>query len=147
MVVAGLVVLAGVGACGFGLRPDPITRENFGRIARGMSRAQVEAILGTAGDYRGGPTVTTQFCAGWDADKLLVGGTPDVDVVWLSDSALVYVVFLPGDGVVWKQYEPCRRVEQTPLDILLWRAKRLWHGWFPEPAPITPKSYVGSMGP
>jgi outer membrane protein assembly factor BamE (lipoprotein component of BamABCDE complex) len=36
-------------------RPDLITRENIERIREGMSREEMEAILGAPGDYRTRP--------------------------------------------------------------------------------------------
>ena len=49
------VGLVAVGAFVMWPRMDRITRENFDRISKGMSRAEVEAILGPPGDYSGGP--------------------------------------------------------------------------------------------
>jgi hypothetical protein len=37
-------------------RPSRVTAANFERIKEGMSRAEVEAILGPPGDYTTGPT-------------------------------------------------------------------------------------------
>jgi hypothetical protein len=46
VVVVGLVVLAGLGAFVLWPRLNRVTRENFARIHPGMTRAEVEAILG-----------------------------------------------------------------------------------------------------
>jgi hypothetical protein len=54
--VAVLVTLAGVAALVLWPRADRVTRANFDRIRVGMSRAEVEAILGPPGDYRTGRT-------------------------------------------------------------------------------------------
>jgi hypothetical protein len=55
-VLAALTVLALFGA--FAMRPPPnqITWVTFGRIREGMSRAEVEAILGPPGNYATGTT-------------------------------------------------------------------------------------------
>jgi outer membrane protein assembly factor BamE (lipoprotein component of BamABCDE complex) len=42
-------------------RANRITRENFDHIEKGMSRAQVESILGPPGDYRTGPQADTHL--------------------------------------------------------------------------------------
>jgi hypothetical protein len=56
-VLVGLaVLLLAAGASVARPRPDRITRENCGRVHEGMSESEVEAILGSAGDYRTGPS-------------------------------------------------------------------------------------------
>jgi hypothetical protein len=57
VVAAVLVVLAGVAAFALWPRPGRITRENYDRISAGMSRAEVEVILGPPGDHTTGPNV------------------------------------------------------------------------------------------
>jgi hypothetical protein len=52
-----LVALLAAGAFVMWPRPDRITRENYQRIRYGMSRGEVEAILGPPGDYTSAPTV------------------------------------------------------------------------------------------
>jgi hypothetical protein len=37
-------------------RPEQVTRENRNRVQEGMSLTEVEAILGSTGDFRTGPT-------------------------------------------------------------------------------------------
>src|SRR5262245_31156651 len=56
-VLVGLAaVLLAVGAFMAGPPPpDRVTRANFDRVWEGMSRAEVEAILGPPGDYTTGP--------------------------------------------------------------------------------------------
>jgi hypothetical protein len=51
----GLAVVVAAGVVVLWPQPQPssrVTRENFDRIHDGMSRAEVEAILGPRGDYR-----------------------------------------------------------------------------------------------
>ena len=107
-----LVVLAGLAVVAAGVvvlwpRPDRITRENCDRIRPGMTRAEVEAILGPPDDYRtgrgesdfgddnasrwvGDPTGFRVGIAGW----LVYGNFPPVKGLsstgmqgtWFSDS-------------------------------------------------------------
>jgi hypothetical protein len=57
--LAGLPVVVAAGAVVLWPRtPSRITLENCNRIREGMSRAEVEAILGPPGDYRTGPGET-----------------------------------------------------------------------------------------
>jgi hypothetical protein len=51
-----ILALAGAAAVALWPRSSRVTRENFERIRKGMSRGEVEAILGTPGDYRTFPT-------------------------------------------------------------------------------------------
>jgi hypothetical protein len=52
-VLAGLaVLLLAVGGFVLWPRPNRVARENFDRIREGMTRAEVEAILGPPGDYQ-----------------------------------------------------------------------------------------------
>src|SRR6516164_10518508 len=103
-----LVVLAGlaglVAAVVVVLWPRPslrITLENCKRIREGMSRAEVEAILGPPGDYRTGPGETGHGSTEnmfWtlDSPDVARGGMhwsnvsqsdPGLWAIWLSDSA------------------------------------------------------------
>ncbi len=50
LAVAGLA-LASVAAFALWPRPNRFTREDYDRIHKGMTRAEVEAILGPPGDY------------------------------------------------------------------------------------------------
>jgi hypothetical protein len=117
-------------------RPDRITAENIRRIHKGMARADVEAILGLPGDYRTGPT---------NPDTSLVGKPPFMDISgdhkdtrdtaeldeWKGDTALILLEFDGSDHLAQGLIEPAIRVEQGPLENLLWRAKRKWQGWAP----------------
>jgi hypothetical protein len=53
--LAGLAVVIAAGVVVLWPREDRVTRGNFDRIRAGMSRAEVEAILGPPGDYTTGP--------------------------------------------------------------------------------------------
>jgi hypothetical protein len=134
--LAGLavVVAAGVVVLSQQNQPDRVTRENYDRIHDGMSRAEVEEILGSPGDYRTG-LGETRFLGRW---------SPEWDVIspelfedrrsaywWHSDSVAIWIEIDESGHVLFKDAYPTRRT-QGPLDNLLWRAKRQWHRWFPE---------------
>jgi hypothetical protein len=119
----GLLV---VGIAAFLMWPQPsrATWENFDRIRKGMSRAEVEAILGPEGDYRTGP----QQCL--PSLKQTVGESATVSD-WFADDAFFSIGFDESGGVVMTLVDPTSRTEQGPLDNLRWRLKRQWHRWFP----------------
>jgi hypothetical protein len=52
--LAGLAVMVAAGVGALWPRPSRVTGENFDRIEKGMSRAEIEAVLGPPGDYRTG---------------------------------------------------------------------------------------------
>jgi hypothetical protein len=138
-----------------------ITRENFDRICGGMSRAEVEDILGppaTIGrDRRDGPDGLRQGLSdGTGQDGLRQHGVwrpgPDADVAlgrnwsnvlsqsphagpfwasWWSDSFEIHIAIDDSGTVVFKLGYP-RRPTWGPLDNLRWRLRRQWHRWFPE---------------
>jgi hypothetical protein len=96
-----------------------VTRENFERIRTGMSRAEVEAILGgPPGDYTTGPTEK-------DLLELSAADTPEGPrylVIWEGDSGTIWVGFDANDRAIEHKLQPARRKEQGTLDSLLWRA-------------------------
>jgi hypothetical protein len=128
--VAGLLVL--VSAVAFAPRPrtDRITLENFRRIEKGMSRAEVCGILGPPGDYTTGPLefVGPGELRPWYPPLTVVN---DAREDWGWDEKTVSVTFDKSGGVSCAMYSGCQRVKQGPLDNLRWRAKRQWRKWFP----------------
>jgi hypothetical protein len=147
--LACLAVVVGAGVVVLWPRSSSrITRENFARIKEGMSRGQVEAILGAPGDYRTGTGEDLAAGSeGWswypedesvrDGDWLVV--EPDGSMmdslgqryVWVSDTAQIQLRFSEDGPLIDRSFYPRRRLYQPPLDNLLWRAKRQWHRWFP----------------
>jgi hypothetical protein len=132
----GLAVVA-VGAFVLWPRKDRITRENYERIREGMSRVEVEAILGPPGDF------TTQPVAEVDRagpSLLLISDArtwPMVDkrawVEWQTDTGTVGIQFTSSEHVLVPIFWEMQSISgHDPLDILLWRAKRQWRKWFPE---------------
>jgi hypothetical protein len=117
-VILGLLVL-GIAAVLAWPQPDLnlVTQENFDRISDGMSRAEVEAILGPPGDY----TTGRSQCK----DSLKQEFLP-VILDWDADNAWVSIGFDDSGSMVRKEYHP-RTPAGRPLENLLWRAKRQWH--------------------
>jgi hypothetical protein len=105
---------------------NPITRENFGRFQIGMSRAEVEAILGPPGDYRTGPT-THADPGSWQI--VVDGRMQDLRLfTWQADSAIVAVWFGQSDISEWKAFQPTARLpEPSVTETFLARVKRYWH--------------------
>jgi hypothetical protein len=122
LALAGLAVVV-AGAVVAWPRPGRITREIYGHIKEGMSRAEVEVILGPPGDYRTGPTSADHPFEFFPGET-----TP---VVWQTDTVEVLVLFNAADVAIYRWLLPARLDSQSPLDNLLWRAKRQWRRWFP----------------
>jgi hypothetical protein len=129
-------------------RPSQVKWENINRIQKGMTRAEVEAILGPPGDYR------TRFGQTADGSGEEDGWIPDPDeyspaiatwhdgagenpfgkfageATWVGDTVVVLVVIDDTGRVLETDTVERRRLGGTILS-LFWRAKRLWHRWFP----------------
>ena len=109
LVLAGLTVVV-VMAGAVVLWPQPpsrITRENFDRIKEGMSRAEVEAILGS---QNGG--------------VIIMGGLPPIQI-WEGERGVANVQFGRHGGALEARFltaSPAR--ESSPLARL-----RTWLGW------------------
>jgi hypothetical protein len=133
-VLGALAVLAIVGICVFVLRPraSRVTPENFKSIHEGMSRAEVEKILGPPGDYRTGPVASP---GGEPLDLSQLSATVAVEGVlvenWVSDELWGQVnIEIENDTVILvSDPVPLVRKQQSPLDFLRWHAKRLWRDW------------------
>jgi hypothetical protein len=126
VVLAGLAVVVAAGVVMLWPRaPSRITRENHSVIQHGMSRREVESILGPPGDYTTGPT-STNFVY----PRLTPDHTPWVE--WKADRASVKVCFSDSGTVRYTAYASLCRQDQGVLANSLWRVKRQWHRWFPE---------------
>jgi hypothetical protein len=141
---AALVVLLAIVACLLWPQPNRITQQNFDRIREGMSRGEVVAILGAPGDYRTapsefdwqGPRGARAFCGDdiWvraEGDRKLLLSESRTET-WDGDEASAIVIFDASDRVFATDYLDNKKEEQTLLENLAWRAKRVWHRWFPE---------------
>jgi hypothetical protein len=131
-----LVALAGLAVVGAGAavmllrREDRVTRQNFDRITEGMSRTEVESILGSPGDYRSGPV---KWKAG-PREVIFQIDSPAHDR-WIGDHGTIDIWFPEYQGYTGARhmtFHDVERIALTPLDNLVWRAKRQWHRWFPE---------------
>jgi hypothetical protein len=130
------------------LWPRPrVTKESYERIKLGMTRREVEAVVGgPPGDYTGGPTLPA------DPEGALAEGVFQSDVThvhlaegvlqgdvsfhpstgrWDGDGAAVVVQFSTAGRVTSKFYHPSKRLEQTPLANLWCRLRREWRRLFP----------------
>jgi hypothetical protein len=137
--LGGLAVLVAVGVFVLWPQAHPVTEENFGRITVGMGRAEVDAIVGPAGDYATGPLrfagPTLMVFSGEPSPPseyvLSVRDAKGHDIVqWRNDRGILTVYFDRAGQVYTKGFLHVERVEQDPLDNLLWRARRLWRKWF-----------------
>src|SRR5262245_23034627 len=132
VVLAGLAVVVAAGAVVLWPRADRITLENYDRIRDGMTRAEVEAILGPPGDQRTGlgemflqegPGRPLRLGAGrlQEGEECGTVWLPDPDDVaftlsnwsrdshrghlcasWMSDSLAMYIAIDDSGRVVFK---------------------------------------------
>jgi hypothetical protein len=143
LALAGLAVVAVAASFALWPRPDRVTRENYDRVKKGMSRTEVEAILGPPGDYSTGPLTfgspNSAKCLGMDG-RLWAKGTPvpgsmalrGVDSAeWRTNEKLMVVHFMESEFVAGAVCHEVSRVDQSPFGNFIWRAKRQWHRWFP----------------
>jgi hypothetical protein len=119
--LAGLAVVGAAGVVVLWPRPSSrITRENYERIRAGMSRAEIESILGPPGDYSG---VHVAYTLHWRGDRM-----PDE---WVGDDGVIAVCY--SQSVACDvQFVPVEKVDFGLLGNYFWRAKRQWRRWFPE---------------
>jgi hypothetical protein len=129
--LAGLAVLVAVGLFALWPQPNRITRENCARINKGMTQAEVVAILGPPGDYTSGPMLLED--EEWPEDDCYRGFAAFSEgPAWCGDTGCVEVRVDNSGEVLACRFVGGRRVEQSALANLLWRAKRQWRRWFPE---------------
>jgi hypothetical protein len=130
MVLTAGLALAAIGT--FALWPSRaarLTHENVERIHVGMNRAEVEAILGPPGDYTTGPLtdplvmavqqghIEYQVADGW---LTICAWATDKEAIWVSfdNSKVARDVVCCASGT---------KLNQTPLENLLWRMRRGFH--------------------
>jgi hypothetical protein len=146
LALAGLAVLVVVGVI-FVLWPQPerITRQNFDRIREGMTRADVEAILGPPGDHRTRLGETNLLGQNWlpDSDeydpgvatwRAARGNAIEGHIsgaVWIGDTLDVRV-FVDDTGRVFDASADERRTTKHALDSLFWRVRHQWRRWLTE---------------
>jgi hypothetical protein len=111
-------------------RRCPVTREAAARIKDGMTRADVEAILGgPPGDYRTTPP------GEWDLSVTIRFGPPGrpswAAERWYGDEgdAVVYFDSFPSGGVIGAEFAEAIPHTTGPLTLALWRLQRLKQHW------------------
>ncbi len=132
--LAGLAVLIAVVAVVLWPREDRVTRKNCDRIHEGMTRTEVEAILGPPGDYSTGPLRDCQGCpkSSYHDLAMLMSEVSEGGALWLSGTGQAQVWFDSRGRVVdGAFFNECAREPQGQLDNLRWQAKRQWRCWFP----------------
>jgi hypothetical protein len=129
LVLAGLAVVGAGGTVVLWPRAERITRERFDHIHDGMTRAEVESVLGPPGDYRTAPVEYNplELLAGGSAESAGTGYTVEEDR-WRGDAFVIGV----GGRVRNHRRADALDPKPGPLATLLWRAKRQWRRWFPE---------------
>jgi hypothetical protein len=128
-------------------RPSRVTRESCDRIREGMSRAEVETIVGPPGDYRAGPTGAAfdydfhlaDIPMGTTGDKLTPwdGGNnwPPAGATqaeWAGDTAVLEVTFDAAGHVLLAVWYSVERFEPRAFEDLLWQVGRRLEKWLPE---------------
>jgi hypothetical protein len=133
--LAGLAVVVAAGVIVMWPRAERVTRANYDRIQIGMSRAEVEAILGSPGDY----TTVDRERTGDREGRRSIGELSDLlDSLrghrehWDGDLVTIGVRFDEAGNLTNAGCEPYRPINHGPIGNLLWRLTRQWHRWFPE---------------
>jgi hypothetical protein len=143
--LAALAVVVAAGVVMLLPPEDRLTEQNFDQISVGMSRAEVEAILGPPRDYSTGPLKyagrSLQMFGGSRGTHRTgsyvplahvgVQGDQTEQVEWRNDRQMLHVYFLPSGRVREKSFLDVARVDQSLYWDTFWRAERLWHRWFP----------------
>jgi hypothetical protein len=115
---------------------DRVTEEDFDRIHKGMTRSEVEAILGPPGDYASGPAVGEDELW-WRLRFQLAHHS------WVGNSAWIMVTYEEGpsasDRVQRSSFQPIEPADVGPCAKCAWRVKRGWERvrrewkrWIPE---------------
>jgi hypothetical protein len=104
---------------------DRVTSENFDRIHRGMTRSEVEAILGPPGDYASGPAVGEEEL--WWRLRFQLA-----DHSWVGNSAWIMVTYEGGPNasdppiVRGFSYQPIEPADVGLVAKFVWRTQRGW---------------------
>jgi hypothetical protein len=131
--LAVVLVLAGGMIALLGPRHCPVNRVAFERIEKGMTRAEVRAILGgPAGDFTTRPTSKA-----WAYDDLTSPQFKDerddwATEIWAGDQGYVMVIFEPGGGVYDAQF--LEELEPEPVgsvELVRWRLGKLKEALLP----------------
>jgi outer membrane protein assembly factor BamE (lipoprotein component of BamABCDE complex) len=134
-----VLALAGLIAAGMvmsGCQPSRLTIENCDRIREGMTRAEVEAIVGVPpGDYRLRPPEDEQIDSNSTASfQKMQSSTRSFGETlerWRNDQVLLMVVFDSEGKVNHEIHGKPATSDAGPFESFLWRVKRHWQRWFP----------------
>jgi hypothetical protein len=96
------------------------------QIKAGMSRSEVEIVLGPPGDYRSGPVNY-----GSPMPFAVPGSTNSAADFWANDTGYAFVFFDESGQVTRFGAYLGVRESQDVFDNLLWRLNRQWGKWFP----------------
>jgi hypothetical protein len=117
-------------------RPSKVTRAAYERIEKGMSREEVEAILGgPPGDYTTRPTLPGLTTA----DSIL-------DTGWWGDEGIILLDFNDSGAVTQKHFIEVMKLDQGPLATWRWRFER-WRDKVMGPPPEGPWIEVPMTAP
>jgi hypothetical protein len=150
-VVAGVLF---VGVFAIHTRSPRITCANFDRIRNGMTRAQVESIVGPPGDFTTGRLVFDPGSIPWPPISRCSGETV---LEWTADTGWGLVRFNHDETVNGALFYPGFLHEQSTYENVRWRIERQWRRWFepagaarvsipppPPPMPRRPASFNGN---
>jgi hypothetical protein len=129
-VLAGLAVMTVASVVVLWPRPPSlirVTAENLNHVRPGMTRAEVEAILGPPGDYRTHPTDSFPP----RGPNPVGSGVSVTCLQWQSDTIDVQLCVAPNGGMLWIKGMSAQPTNLGPLASLRWHAERQWHRWFP----------------
>jgi hypothetical protein len=93
-----------------------------------MSREEVEAILGLPGDYTTRPVGRIESYFSPSDTTALAQALMDPRSTkswWVADTGFIEVMYSPA-GVSYRNFGVVHAAQLSPLDRLLWPAKRLW---------------------
>ena len=122
--LAGLAVVVAAGAVVLWPR-SRITQDDSDRIKIGMTRAEVQAILGPPGDHRTNAP-PPRGRSGGSTRPSGTGGDR-----WVGDEGTLQVLFNSDDrvrGCSW--FQSAGERGDGFIQVLRW-VKRQWHRWFP----------------
>src|SRR5262249_28973773 len=112
-------------------RPTPpgASWANVERVENGMTRAEVEAIIGPPGDYRAGPT-------NYEPAGISRGVIIEADerlYAWAFDDYFLTARYDASGRLERMMYQVvCSPAEESRAGDFAWQLKRQWRRWFPE---------------
>jgi hypothetical protein len=122
VVLAALVAIVVAGTVAVPWPRPRVTSESFARVQVGMSRAEVERLVGPPGDYTTGPmgVVIFDHTSMWPADTTLVW--------WRGDGGIGSIAFDADSTVADVRFWPAGPA--GPLERVLWQVESAWRRWF-----------------